>query len=265
VYFVRFVVKHQYKQEQDFIMLGQPLIGAAGLLRGAKLLNTPGLRRFVIIPVTINVLVFALSIWVLLQQFTPLVEKWVGYLPAWLEWLEWLFWLFFALAAILVVFYTFSILANLIAAPFNGLLAEAVEKHLTGKPLPGGGSLLGALREAPSAIFDELRKIGYFLLRAVPLLILFWIPLLNLAAPVLWALFSAWMMAVEYGDYPMGNHNIRFAEQRRRLGQKRMLSLGFGGATLLATMIPLVNFLVMPAAVAGATALWVERLKSEQM
>jgi CysZ protein len=202
---------------------------------------------------------------VLLQQFTPLVEKWVGYLPAWLEWLEWLFWLFFALAAILVVFYTFSILANLIAAPFNGLLAEAVEKHLTGKPLPGGGSLLGALREAPSAIFDELRKIGYFLLRAVPLLILFWIPLLNLAAPVLWALFSAWMMAVEYGDYPMGNHNIRFAEQRRRLGQKRMLSLGFGGATLLATMIPLVNFLVMPAAVAGATALWVERLKSEQM
>ncbi|HEX9802997.1 MAG TPA: sulfate transporter CysZ [Gammaproteobacteria bacterium] len=246
-------------------MLGQPLIGAAGLLRGAKLLNTPGLRRFVIIPVTINVLVFALSIWVLLQQFTPLVEKWVGYLPAWLEWLEWLFWLFFALAAILVVFYTFSILANLIAAPFNGLLAEAVEKHLTGKPLPGGGSLLGALREAPSAIFDELRKIGYFLLRAVPLLILFWIPLLNLAAPVLWALFSAWMMAVEYGDYPMGNHNIRFAEQRRRLGQKRMLSLGFGGATLLATMIPLVNFLVMPAAVAGATALWVERLKSEQM
>lgn len=246
-------------------MLGQPLIGAAGLLRGAKLLNTPGLRRFVIIPVTINVLVFTLSIWVLLQQFTPLVEKWTGYLPAWLEWLEWLFWLFFALAAVLVVFYTFSILANLIAAPFNGLLAEAVEKHLTGKPLPGGGSLLGALREAPSAIFDELRKIGYFLLRAVPLLILFWIPLLNLAAPVLWALFSAWMMAVEYGDYPMGNHNIRFAEQRRRLGQKRMLSLGFGGATLLATMIPLVNFLVMPAAVAGATALWVEQLKSEAM
>lgn len=245
-------------------MLGQPLIGAAGLLRGAKLLNTPGLRRFVIIPVTINVLVFALSIGVLLQQFTPLVEKWVGYLPAWLEWLGWLFWLFFALAAILLVFYTFSILANLIAAPFNGLLAEAVEKHLTGKPLPGGDSLLGALREAPSAILDELRKIGYFLLRAVPLLVLFWIPLLNLAAPVLWALFSAWMMAVEYGDYPMGNHGIRFAEQRKRLGQKRMLSLGFGGATLLATMIPLVNFLVMPAAVAGATALWVEQLSMRE-
>ncbi len=243
-------------------MLGQSLTGAAGLLRGAKLIATPGLRRFVIIPVSINILVFALSIWVLVQQFTPIVEKWITYLPGWLAWLEWLFWLIFALAAILVVFYTFALLANLLASPFNGLLAEAVEKHLTGQPLPPGGSILSALKETPSALIDEVRKLGYFLLRAIPLLILFWIPLLNLAAPVLWVLFSAWMMAVEYCDYPMGNHGLRFGEQRQRLGQRRMLSFGFGGATLLATMIPLVNFLVMPAAVAGATALWVEQLRA---
>lgn len=242
-------------------MLGQSITGAAGLFRGLKLLNTPGLRRFVIIPVIVNVLVFTLSIWVLIQQFTPLVDKWIAYLPSWLEWLEWLFWLIFALAAILIVFYTFAILANLIAAPFNGLLAEAVEKHLTGQPLPGGGSVLTALKETPSAIIDELRKIAYYLLRAIPLLILFLIPPLNLAAPFLWALFSAWMMAVEYCDYPMGNHGLLFATQRKRLGRRRMMSFGFGGATLLATMIPVVNFLVMPAAVAGATALWVEQLR----
>ncbi len=242
-------------------MLGQPLTGAAALLRGLKLINTSGLRRFVFIPVVINVLIFSLSIWVLVQQFTPLVEMLLSYLPAWLEWLKWLFWLFFSLAAILLVFYTFAILANLIAAPFNGLLAEAVEKHLTGKPLPGGSSLLEAIKETPMALIDELRKIAYFLLRAIPLLILFLVPLLNLAAPLLWILFSAWMMAVEYCDYPMGNHGLRFSEQRKRLGQRRMLSFGFGGATLVGTMIPLVNFLVMPAAVAGATALWVEQLK----
>lgn len=242
-------------------MLGQPLVGAAGLLKGAKLLLQPGLRLFVIIPVVINVLLFAVSLWVLVAQFSPLVDEWISYLPGWLEWLEWLFWLIFAIAAILLVFYTFAILANLIAAPFNGLLAEAVEKHLTGQPLPPGSSLLAALKDAPAAILDELRKLAYFLLRAIPLLILFWIPVLNLAAPVLWVLFSAWMMTVEYCDYPMGNHEMRFTEQRARLRQRKLLSFGFGGATLFATMIPLVNFLVMPAAVAGATALWVEQLK----
>ncbi|MCW8829347.1 MAG: sulfate transporter CysZ [Gammaproteobacteria bacterium] len=242
-------------------MLGQTFIGAAGLLKGARLLRQPGLRRFVIIPVAVNVLLFTVSLWVLAAQFSPLVDTWIGYLPAWLEWLEWLFWLFFAITALLLVFYLFAILANLIAAPFNGLLAEAVEQHLTGQPLPGGGSLLSALRETPVAVLDELRKLGYFVLRAIPLLILFWIPVVNLAAPFLWVLFSAWMMAVEYCDYPMGNHGMRFTDQRRRLRQNKLLSFGFGGATLFATMIPLVNFLVMPAAVAGATALWIDQLK----
>jgi CysZ protein len=61
----------------------------------------------------------------------------------------------------------------------------------------------------------------------------------------------------------MGNHGLRADEQKRRLGEKRMMSLGFGGAVTIATMIPVVNFLVMPAAVAGATAMWVERWKNE--
>jgi CysZ protein len=57
----------------------------------------------------------------------------------------------------------------------------------------------------------------------------------------------------------MGNHGLRFGEQKKRLRQKRFLSLGFGGAVSIAVMIPVLNFLAMPAAVAGATAMWVEQ------
>ena len=182
-------------------------------------------------------------------------------LPNWLAWLSWLLWLLFALLAGVVVFFTFTVIANIIGSPFNGLLAEAVERLLTGQEPPASGSLAEAVRDAPRAILDELRKLGYFLLWAIPLLILFWIPGLNLAAPFLWALFSAWMLALEYGDYPMGNHAMSFGEQRRLLRGKPLLALGFGGTTLLATMVPLLNLVVMPAAVAGATKLWVEQLK----
>ncbi len=240
-------------------MLGKPFIGAAGLLQGLALLNTPGLRRFVAMPLLINVLLFIGSIYVLAAQFSTMVNEWLSYLPEWLMWLEWFFWVLFALSALMVVFYTFSILANIVASPFNSLLAEAVEKHLTGQPLPPGSSFMQAIKDAPVAIFDELRKLGYMALLAIPVLILsfFLAPL----APFLWALFGAWMLALEYGDYPMGNNNMRFGEQRAKLRQNKLLSLGFGGATLAATMIPLVNFLVMPAAVAGATKLWVSHLK----
>ena len=54
-----------------------------------------------------------------------------------------------------------------------------------------------------------------------------------------------------------------FEQQRTLLKQRSGLALGFGLATLGATMIPLINFLVIPAAVAGATALYVENLKQK--
>jgi CysZ protein len=91
--------------------------------------------------------------------------------------------------------------------------------------------------------------------------VLFLIPVLYPVAPFLWLAFGAWMLALEYADYPMGNHGLRFPEQRRRLREQRLTSLGFGATALLLTMIPVVNFVAMPAAVAGATALWVQRFK----
>ena len=93
----------------------------------------------------------------------------------------------------------------------------------------------------------------YFALRAVPLLILFLIPGLNLLAPLLWLAFSAWFLALEYADFPMANHGLGFKEQHRRLKQQRLTSLGFGAGATLLTLIPVLNFVAVPAAVAGAT------------
>ena len=67
---------------------------------------------------------------------------------------------------------------------------------------------------------------------------------------------------MEYHDYPMGNHQLKFPEQRDKLKNQRGLTLGFGLATLAVTMIPIVNFIVIPAAVSGATALYLEQIKA---
>jgi CysZ protein len=245
-------------------MLKQPLIGLGYFLKGVKLLTAPGVKRYVAIPLAINFAVFGLLIWLLAGQFSTLLGAWLPTLPDWLGWLNWLLWTVFALTTALVLFFSFSILANIIAAPFNSLLAEAVERHLAGIEPPGGEGFLATLRDAPGAILDEARKLLYSIIWAIPLLIVFWIPVINLAAPILWALFSAWVLALQYVDYPMGNHGIKFKQQRQLLGNQRMLSLGFGGTTLLATMTPILNFLVMPAAVAGATVFWCEKLNQKQ-
>lgn len=230
------------------------------LFEGLRLIREPGLRRYVAVPLLVSTLFFAGAIAGLSYWLEQLIELMLGYLPGWLEWLRYLLWPLFALVGVLIIFYSFSILTNLIAAPFNGMLAEAVEKHLTGQPIETGG-WQALLKDIAPSLLSELRKLGYFLLRAAPLGILFIIPGINIVAPVLWALFSAWMLAIEYMDYPMANHLLHFSEQKRRLKQRRFLAYGFGGGSLLMTMIPFVNFLAMPVSVAGATAMWVNELK----
>jgi CysZ protein len=234
------------------------------LLEGLRLIRQPGLRRYVAIPLLVSTSVFAAAIFGLTHWLEIFINMMLDYLPNWLDWLRYLLWPLFALAGILIIFYSFSILTNLIAAPFNGMLAEAVEKYLTGQPIETGGWQALAKDIVPS-ILSELRKLLYFLLRAAPLGILFLIPGINLAAPFLWALFSAWMLVIEYLDYPMANHLLHFKQQRKLLRQRRVLSYGFGGGSLLMTMIPFVNFLAMPVSVAGATAMWVEELKDNAL
>lgn len=116
-----------------------------------------------------------------------------------------------------------------------------------------------ALTTLIPTLFDEARKVLYALLWSIPFFILSLV--LPLIGPILWFLFSAWILALEYLDYPMASQGLRAREIRRRLRGHPVLSLGFGAATALLTMIPLVNFIAMPSAVAGATALWVKEFE----
>lgn len=242
--------------------MSHSLISGTGyLLRGLGLLGKPGIRAYAVIPLLINIAMFAIGVWYGYVQFQGFTDWLIGYLPSWLQWVEWILIPLFVVTVGAAIFFTFSIMANIVGAPFNSILAERVERHLLGSAcnLPEVGIKQILIRLVP-IMWNEINKIGYSILWAIPFLILFLIPGLNIAAPIFWFMFSAWMLAIQYADIPMGNHEISGKEVRRLLREKRAMSMGFGGLTLLMTSIPFVNFLVMPTAVAGATIMWVEAL-----
>jgi len=235
--------------------------GFGHIFNGLKLITQPGLRRFVIIPLSINVALFGGATWYLFIKFDEWMTSLLPDFPDWLSWLEsllmWLLWPLFSVMILLVIFYTFTFIANLIAAPFNSLLAEKVEKHLTGQPVDSGPGFPTS-EMIKRSIASELGKLIYFIKWWLLLFILTLIPVVNLAAPFIWVLFGAWMLSLEYLDYPMANHNKFFKDINKQAMSKRSLSFGFGGGVMLLTSIPLLNFIAMPAGVAGATSLWVK-------
>lgn len=238
-------------------MLKNLVKGASYAFSGLRLLTRPGIRRFVLIPIAINALLFSAVIVFGTHEIQLLLERFIP--EAW-DWLTWVIWPVFIVITMAIVFFAFSALANLLGAPFNGWLAAAVESHLAGEGF-GSNNERGSVCEALALIYSELRKLSYIALRALPCLLLFLIPGIQVAAPFLWFLLGAWLLALQYLDYPMGNHGMSFRQQRSALHSRLPLTLGFGLGTLGITLLPLLNFLAMPCAVAGATAMWVEQIK----
>ncbi|WP_263144035.1 sulfate transporter CysZ [Pseudomonas sp. RIT-PI-AD] len=238
-------------------MLAPALSGPQYLGEGLKLIMRPGLRGLVLLPLTLNLVLFVGLILVAVRAFGGWVDALMPNLPAWLAFLQYVLWPLFVVLVLVILFFTFTLLANIIAAPFNGFLAEKVEVVARGRddfPPFSWGELLAMV---PRTLKRELRKLTYYLPRALVLLILTLIPVVNLVATPLWILFGIWMMAIQYIDYPADNHKLSWDEMLAWLREKRWRSLGFGGAVYLALLVPFVNILMMPAAVAGATLFWV--------
>jgi CysZ protein len=107
---------------------------------------------------------------------------------------------------------------------------------------------------APKTIAREIRKFISNLKWLLLLAIIFFIPGLN----GLSILIGGWLMAIQYLDTPADNQGMPFKECLARLNHNKLPAFLFGLSVMLVSMIPILNFLIIPAAVASATCLWHE-------
>jgi CysZ protein len=63
-------------------------------------------------------------------------------------------------------------------------------------------------------------------------------------------------MALQYLDYCEDNQQRGFHSTLDLMRGHRSQSLGFGAGVMLAAMVPVLNWFVMPVAVCGAVRLW---------
>ena len=221
-----------------------PALAVGYLFKGLKLLVSAPLRSFIIIPILINVVLYSAALILGYYYVADLINQ---FIPGWLHWLSWLLWPLFFISFFIAGFFTFTVLANLLAAPFYGKLSAKTAALISGQT---GGSVEQPLSKV---MYAELKRAGYLASRALPLLILSIIPGINVIAPFLWALFGAWGMALEYMAYPLENTGVLFSEQKQLVKSIRWGALSFGGVAAMGLAIPVLNIIVAPAAVIGAT------------
>jgi CysZ protein len=229
--------------------------------RGAKVVYVehPDLVRFWLVPILVTLAVLASSIWAVFHYDDTLIgmvwseptstaEGWEGWL---VDLLHGAFSLLVDALLLVLALLVALMVSGLVAAPFNARLAEVLDERLSG------------VRPPPF----ELKRIAIDLLRAAVIesgfavinLVLFVAGLaLPVASPVLFVVgLVAWALyfAVAYVDAPLASRGKTLSERFSFVGRHPMALLGFGTGVGLFLVVPLLNLLFMPAAVAGGVLL----------
>ena len=254
-------------------MIAQLREGIHYVIQGYDLAKRPGIRPYMVVPLVVNILIFSLFGYLMVNQLDTLLS-WFEFktdLPGWLDWLEpvvegvgsALYWVLLLVGILLMLFImssVFTLFTHMLVSPFIGILAEKVEKEMRPLDYPA----LNLWQIAGRTFRRELTKLRYWLFRVLGLflltLILSFIPVVNVISPVLWYLFGAWMLAMQYLDVPADNNGLSFQQTLGVMRQHRAATMGFGGAVTLATATPLLNLFIIPIAVAGGVAFWVTRM-----
>ncbi|MBN1810106.1 MAG: EI24 domain-containing protein [Planctomycetes bacterium] len=225
--------------------------GAATLFRGK------GLLRWAVLPIAINCLVFAgataLAVWAAAHYAGQAVDGAWGVVLAWAAGIGAS--IVMAAAGIL----TFGLAANVIAAPFNELLSQATERLMTGET--------GEVKDRPFAADMAragLAAVKLFLLEmavTAPALLLLFVPVIG---AVLFAAPASYFLALAFLDYPLDRRKLSLKEKVRRTERHMAEVLGFGLPAYLLMLVPVVNLVTVPAAVAGATRLYLDVMGEDE-
>jgi CysZ protein len=234
--------------------------GIRAFFDGVRAARAPGLRRYTWLPVGVSLLIIVVGLTFAFDYLGDLAAYLTAQLPEWLAFLSVILVPLLYLLGILMGAWLLALLAVLVASPFLGELSAAVER-LEGDAGPVSGQSWWA--GAVSAGGRELRKLAYYLPRLVVVFLVTLIPLVNAAAPIIWFGFGAWVMAVQFCDYPNENRGRPFRDTVALLQRNRATALGYGSCATLAMAVPLLNFLLIPAAVAGGTLLWRRLVEAE--
>jgi len=266
-------------------VIGDLLQGVSAPLRGFRFLTAhPELRRLALVPLLVNALLFAVAIAVFVATFGAILAAATGFLAVGAgvglvhALLVGLAWLASGIIAVLIlalfaaaVFFGFTLVGGLVAAPFNEILSQRTEMlRMTelGLGAPPGTTPftgLGSIwRDASYAFGAELKRIGFYLAVMAVLALLNLLPAAGTVLfTVLGGLASCYFFAWDHTDLSMGRRRMTFAQKRQLLAAHRFSAFGFGAMALAITAVPLLNLLMLPVQVVAGTLLYLEWTATE--
>ena len=224
------------------------------------------LIKYSIAPMLINLVIYG-SIFIFTYSWLMgSLERWLGIENTeagfWLKFVHTLLFIIGFLLALFICYLLFTILGNIITAPFNEEISQRVEEIVTNGRVV---SKMGFWEDAYISIKGEVQKLLFYL---VILLLIFSLNLIPIAGSVLSTIigiiFSCFYNALDFLDFPMTRKKMRFRDKLKVTRQGKLVTYGFGLTAFLLMFLPVVNVFMKPILVAAGTSLFYEKGYSSQ-
>ena len=222
--------------------------------------SNPRLIQYILIPFLINTVVFSGAVYLGLDFFGSTVVEYIPQGEAW-YWsvLYWFLWMVAVLLTAVLVFFSFTVVGNLLASPFNDLLSERTEEVLSGNINDESFSIGRFFRDALSTILLEAKKMWIFVVVMVLILPLNLLPGVGNSIYTLLAIsLTLFFLCFEYLGFVLVRKRQFFREQKSYIFARKFLMLGFSCGVMVILAIPFFQLFCIPLAVIGVTRLWCE-------
>ncbi len=230
---------------------------AGGLGFGFKsvafLFKNPKLWSAALIPAAINIFLFVVTASLLFYYHGSILEEVWARPEAWYFIILWWIVRILIIPLFLILSYFFTlIVGTIIAAPFLTTLSEKTESIFVGREVKGPTDMASNVRGAVTAVI----YVSVYLLLMIPIFALNIIPFVgSVLSTILGGIVSSFVIGLEYTDYVFDRRGYSLKEKFGSVWREKPLCGGFGLGTSFLLWIPLVNFLTMPIAVIGGTAI----------
>jgi CysZ protein len=242
--------------------------GAGYPLRGARFVYVEhrALARYWLPPIVLASLVTAIAVWLVLDHRHELIAALWSAPPTgdglWSDVLRWLrSALGFVLTGAALAFAVIAALfvSQIVAAPFHEALSHAVELIRCGAS-PDSSTLASLIRDALRSVQLAIAKLGLYVALMLPL----WIG--SVLVPGAGALVASGagfaitiaFLALDHLDWAASRHGLSVRERIGFLRTHPAALAGFGLSVWVLLFVPVLNLVLMPAAVAGGTLLFID-------
>lgn len=240
-------------------------MGASSPMAGMRFLRDyPSLLGSFVIPVLINTLVYSAGAYLFFTNLGPLLHGVLGEAQVW--YMKMLFYaagLVLGAVFALVLVFTFTAVGMIVAGPFLERISQKVDEIRLGfDPAPPSESFF---KDIVVSCVSQIKKLMVFLAIQAACLVIYLAPIIGpLVAPPVQITVSFLFLAWEFWDFPMDRRKMDFAAKKAFIREHAAAALAFGAVCFCYLFVPLLNFVLMPASVAGATILVSNLLGEEE-